>query len=167
MKTFEERFTAYVDGQLADDELAQFEKELSGRPEDRLDADATRKLSRLLREHPTAPLLSNPEFFNLQIEQRIAADQPREQRSGWSWSLPRLIWAGAACLGMAGLMFKTLIPPTPVPMLDGDAPYFAQVVESWPSDPSISASTVYNARDNVTVLWLDGLDYIPASYELK
>ena len=40
--------------------------------------------------------------------------------------------------------------------------YFAQVVEAWPSDPSISATTVYNPQDNVTVLWLEGLDYMPS-----
>ena len=40
-------------------------------------------------------------------------------------------------------------------------------VEAWPADPSISATTVYNPDDNVTVVWLDGLDYIPATYALK
>lgn len=167
MKTFEERFTAYIDGQLTGPALADFERELAQHPDAARDAGAARKLGRLLREHPTAPSLTNPDFFNLQIQQRIAADQPRERRGGWSWSLPRLVWAGAACLLMAGAMFKMLIPTGPQPFLDEAAPYFAQVVESWPSDPSIYASTVYNPRDNVTVLWLDGLDYIPASYKLE
>jgi hypothetical protein len=81
--------------------------------------------------------------------------------------LPRLLVAGAACLLVAGAMFWALIPTGSSLSDEGGSPYFAQVVESWTSEPGVSASTVYNAKDNVTVLWLDGLDYIPASYELK
>ena len=40
--------------------------------------------------------------------------------------------------------------------------YFATVVDARTFENNVSASTVYNSRDNVTVLWLDGLDYLPA-----
>ena len=165
MKPFEEQYTAWVDGRLSGPELAAFEKELAQHPEAAADKNAAQKLGRLLRENATAPKLANADFFNLQIQQRIAADRPREKAAGWFWTLPRLVWAGAVCLLIAGVMFKTMIPTGPTA---GEVdPYFAQVVESWTSEPGVSASTVYNKKDNVTVLWLDGLDYIPASYELK
>jgi anti-sigma factor RsiW len=171
MKTFEERFTAYVDGALQGAELARFEQELATHPEADGEKESALKLRRLLREHSTPQTLTNPDFFNLQIQERIAADQPRERRPqrgvGSFWSLSRLLWAGATCLLLAAVMFKTLIPTGGPALASEVSPYFAQVVESWPSDPSISASTVYSPADNVTVLWLDGLDYLPASYELK
>ncbi len=171
MKPFEEQYTAWIDGKLTGTELAAFEKELEQHPEAVSDRIEAQKLGKLMRGNPTAPKLANADFFNLQIQQRIAADRPHEKTggsgTGWFWSLPRLAGAGAACVLVAGVMFKTLIP-TGSSVSDADtSPYFAQVVESWTSEPGVSANTVYNAKDNVTVLWLDGLDYIPASYQLK
>lgn len=165
MKTFEERFTAWVDGRLAGDELSAFEKELAAHPEAMAERDAALKLRALLREHPTAPPLANADFFNLQLQQRIAAETPRArkpERRAWSfWTLPRLAWAGALSLLIAGALYKALIPAT---VTYDSAPYFAQVVEAWPADPGISATTVYSPEDNVTVLWLEGLDPLPAGY---
>ena len=171
MKPFEEQFTAWVDGKLSGAELAAFEKELEQHPGAMTERADAQKLGSLLRANPTAPKLANADFFNLQIQQRIAADQPREavreKAAGWFWSLPRLLIGGAACLLMAGVMFKTLIPAGVSESEMETSPYFAQVVESWTSEPGVSANTVYNPKDNVTVLWLDGLDYLPASYQLK
>ena len=171
MKPFEEQFTAWVDGRLSGPELAAFEKELELHPEAASERADAQKLGAFLRGNPTAPKLANADFFNLQIQQRIATDQPRERAggkaAGWLWSLPRLLIGGATCLLIAGVMFKTLIPTGPSVNDADTSPYFAQVVESWTSEPGVSASTVYNPKDNVTVLWLDGLDYIPASYQLK
>lgn len=168
MKTFEERFTAWVDGRLAGVELAAFEKELETHPEAATEREAARKLQNLLRDHAAAPALANPDFFNIQLQQRIAAGstQIREgARRTWSfWTLPRMAWAGVLSLLIAGAFFKVMIPPS---VTHETSPYFAQVVESWPGDPSISARTVYSPEDNVTVLWLDGLEPIPADYQLQ
>jgi anti-sigma factor RsiW len=167
MKPFEEQFTAWVDGQLEGAELAQFEQQLSQHPEAAGEKDEALRLREFLRTHPTAPKLSNPDFFNHQLMQRIAAETPREveQKRTSFWSVARLAWAGAFCLAFAFALFKATIP-APAPR-NSDAKYFAQVVEAWPSDPSITATTVYNPEDNVTVVWLDGLEYIPASYALN
>jgi anti-sigma factor RsiW len=165
MKPFEEQFTAWVDDKLSADELAEFEKELAGHPEAAAEKAEALKLGEFLREHPTAPALTSPDFFNHQLLQRIAAETPRPavNRRESFWSLPRLAWAGAFCLLISFGLFKALIPTGHVE----PSKYFAQVVEAWPSDPSISATTVYSPEDNVTVVWLDGLDYIPATYALK
>ena len=165
MKPFEEQFTAWVDDKLSGAELAEFEKELAAHPEAVAEKEGALRLGEFLREHSTAPSLTNPDFFNHQLLQRIAAETPRpaEKQRAPYWSLPRLAWAGAFCLLISLGLFKTLIPSTRVE----PSKYFAQVVETWPSDPSISATTVYSPEDNVTVVWLDGLDYIPATYALK
>ncbi len=165
MKPFEEQFTAWVDDKLNDAELAEFEKELTTHPEAAAEKAEALKLGEFLREHPTTPRLTNPDFFNHQLMQRIAAETPRaaEKKRALFWSVPRLAWAGAFSLLVSFGLFKALIPTGHIE----PSKYFAQVVEAWPSDPSISATTVYSPEDNVTVVWLDGLEYIPATYALK
>jgi anti-sigma factor RsiW len=181
MKPFEEQFTAWVDGKLEGPELAEFEKQLAEHPEAAAEKEEALRLRALLRTHPTAPRLSNPDFFNHQLMRQIEADQPRpveQSKPGASfWAFGRLIWAGAVCLLLAFGAYKLSVSPqgsTPPPQAQntqkasGDQPtYFAQVVEAWPSQDGISATTVYNPDDNVTVVWLDGLDYIPATVALN
>lgn len=167
MKPFEEQFTAWVDGQLTGPELAEFEKQLAEHPEAAAEKADAQHLGEFLRAHPTVPKLTNPDFFNHQLMERIAAEMPRvaEKPRASFCSLPRLAWAGAFCLAVAFGLYKSTIPAGSPS--DNQPKYFAQVVEAWPADPGISATTVYSPEDNVTVLWLDGLDYIPATYALK
>jgi anti-sigma factor RsiW len=169
MKPFEEQFTAWVDGKLTGAELAEFEQQLAEHPEAAAEKDEALKLGRLLREHPTVPKLGNPDFFNHQLMQRIAAETPKpvtvEKKPAFFWSLPRLAWGGAFCMLVALVLFQTTIPGGEKHIDKSN--YFAQVVENWPGNPNVSASTVYSPDDNVTVVWLDGLDYIPATYALK
>ncbi len=165
MKTFEERFTAWIDGQLSGEALAAFEKELAAHPEAQTDRAAARTIGDLLRKHAAAPALSNADFFSLQIERRIEAETAtrskpaKPEREPVASIFPRFAWAGVFFLVVAGISFFLTKPQPPA---SEPSTYFAQVVEAWPSDPSISATTVYNPQDNVTVLWLDGLDYMPS-----
>ncbi len=101
MKTFEERYTAWLDGQLAGAELAAFEQELARRGE-MGDAEADRadcgRLRLLLQAQLRAPELSNQDFFSLQVRQRIDADrQPSRATSPAEGSaLPGLFpWPGS------------------------------------------------------------------------
>lgn len=167
MKPFEEQFTAWVDNKLTGAELEEFEKQLAKHPEAASEKDEALRLGEFLRTHPTAPRLTNPDFFNHQLMQRIAAETPRvaEERRTSFWSVSRLAWSGAFCLALAFALYKSIVT-TPAPQ-EADPTYFAQVVETWPSDPGISATTVYSPEDNVTVVWLDGLDYIPSSLALN
>jgi len=168
MKPFEEQFTAWVDGKLTGAELEEFEKQLAEHPEAMEEKEAAQKLGRLLRQHPTVSRIPNPDFFNHQLMQRIAADMPAkpvEKKRSFVFSIPGLAWAGAFCLLVAFVLFQTTIPGGERHI--DKSTYFAQVVENWPANPNVSASTVYDPTDNVTVVWLDGLDYIPATYALN
>lgn len=167
MKAFEDKLTAWIDGELHGEELAAFEQELAAHPEAEREKAEALKLGDLLRQHPTAPSLTNGDFFNHQLTQRIAAEsrQPRRETSTRSafWPIWRMAGAGAFCVLLTFVLYKAMIQPAAVE----PSPYFAQVVDAWPSDPSISATTVYNEKDNVTVLWLSGLEYLPASTALQ
>lgn len=169
MIPFEERFTAWVDGQLKGTELEAFEKELAGRPEAFAERESILRMGSLLREHPTAPPLGNADFFSHQLIQRIQAEMPQEISSVakplFAWPFRWMALAGGLSLAVAFGLYETVVPP--VSEVPGKSKYFAQVVEAWPSDPSISATTVYASDQDMTVVWLDGLDYVPAAYAQK
>ncbi len=129
MKTFEERYTAWIDGQLAGDALASFEQELARRAEagDAEGAEADKanalQLRALLKEHLQAPALTNDEFFNHQMRERIDAEIDRAARRrestarpawkfpAFAWPFARLVGAGAACLFVAGALYYGMMPP--------------------------------------------------------
>ena len=122
MKTFEERYTAWIDDRLPADEHAAFERELAARPDVealRAERRTTLRLRDLLRENLHAPALSNPDFFNHGIMERIAAEErtaavaPGRRRAAWwqwDWTPARLLAAGAACLLTALVGVRALIP---------------------------------------------------------
>ena len=45
--------------------------------------------------------------------------------------------------------------------------YMAQFYNARTADPAVSATAFHSKKDNVTVLWLDGLDYLPETADLK
>ena len=165
MKTFEERYTAWVDGKLTGAALEAFERELPDFGQATADKRAAEQLRTLLRQYGNAPALGNADFFNHQLRHRIGIESSEAKQRTWRWSIPRLAWAGAACLLVAGALFKALVPAgKPV---EAEPQYFAKIISANPADPTIYATAVYAPEDNVTVIWLDGLDYLPASYTLK
>jgi hypothetical protein len=183
MKTFEERYTAWLEGRLHGPELTAFERELDTRPVPEGAEDGETQsgpLGDLLRRHLQAPRLANAEFFNHQLLARIAAeDRPKTpRRSGFAWPLPHLAWAGACGLLIALALYQMAIQtprshalqmadlvtaPTPA----GEPAYSAEIVKAESTDPDISVTPIHSAQDKVTVLWVDGLDYLPANYTLQ
>ena len=167
MKTseFEERFTAWLDGKLSPDEASAFEQELRTRGFDPAAArSAASVTTALLREHSPTPRLGHAQFFNHLIQRQIEADQKLATAAAGTrswWGIPWFAYAAAACLLIAAVLFKGMIPVGGGTMAD-QSPYFATVVDARSLENNVSASTVYNSRDNVTVLWIDGLDYLPA-----
>ncbi len=124
MKTFEERYTAWIDGGLKGNALGAFEQELARRSaaaEAQADKADAGRLRLLLQEHLQAPSLTNAEFFSLQIRERIDAERAASRRSpsapgaSWTawlaWPVARLAGLGAACLFVAGALYYGMIPP--------------------------------------------------------
>ena len=68
MKTFEEKFTAWLDGLLGGEELRSFENE---HPSIQQEKAEFLKLKSLLKENLRHRELENPEFFNSQIMDQI------------------------------------------------------------------------------------------------
>ena len=164
MKTFEELHCAWMDGQLAPAEAAAFEARLR---EEGLNPEEERKgvlqLRTLLREHGKAPAMENPEFFNHQVLSEIrrgseSATKPARIHGVFGWSLGRMAWAGAGLVAGALLLFRFAVPQ-PVQETTGSA-YLAQILDAKGGE-GISATALHDEKQDVTVLWLDGLEYIP------
>lgn len=173
MKTFEEKYTAWVDGKLAGAELAGFERELQGVSDAQADKLAAHRLGDLLRAHARdAVPLRNADFFNHQLLGRIAAGASRESGGAKPrhaldfWTLPRMAWSGAACLAVAAVLYFAAVPRTGRQVAQNQE-YVAKILNSQTDDPAITATAYHDKEQNVTVLWLDGLDYLPAQHKLK
>ena len=125
MKTFEERYTAWIDGRLEGTSLGAFEQELARRAaaaEAQADKADAGRLRLLLRANLQAPVLTNAEFFSLQIRERIEAERGASRRpqlapeaSSWlAWftgPVTRLVGLGAAALFVAGALYYGMMPP--------------------------------------------------------
>jgi hypothetical protein len=173
MKTFEEKFTAWVDGRLTGPELAAFERELNAHPEALAEKQAALRLGSLLRANIEAPPLRNADFFNLRLLQEIQSDQPdRSDRSDpvlpkpSFWSLPRMAFSGACLLVLSTLLYFAAVPKTFREVRQHEK-YASNILNARSDDPSITATSFHSNEDNVNVLWLDGLNYMPPNHKLK
>src|SRR3984893_9699626 len=103
MKTFEEKWTAWLDDQLSGHELLEFEASLPDKATAQAEKAEAKKLSELLKGELSAHPLKNEEFFSHQLRERIVRESGGQRRerarrsptSGW-WTIPRLLWAGTA-----------------------------------------------------------------------
>jgi hypothetical protein len=163
MKTFEEKFTAWIDGRLAGRELEEFETELAKTENAGREKEGALKLGALLRDHCQAPELGNADFFNHQLMQRIGAETAGRpsRRALIFWTLPKLAWAGAFCMTMVSVIYFVAVPKGPVEYPSGSE-YVAQILDTQTGDPTITATTIHSKDNKLTVLWLDGLDYLPS-----
>ena len=175
MKTFEEKWTAWVDGELSETERIEFEASL----DDRLAAEAEKlqshKLGALLKEQlPPAPM-SNPEFFNHQLLARIESENKKataetspmaEIRESW-WTIRRLLWTGATSLAIFMVCAIFVIREQPEP---DQSQYLTQILNAKVDsmvNPNATVSIFQTKQDRVTVLWVDGLKSLPADYAAK
>src|SRR5207237_9822587 len=82
MKTFEEKWTAWLDGQLSGKELAEFEASLPDKAAAEAEKRDVKKLGVLLKRELGAGVLRNEEFFSHQLRERVARERvepPRKQ----------------------------------------------------------------------------------------
>ncbi len=96
MRTFEEKWTAWLDGELTGKELVEFEASLPDRTSAEAEKRDALKLGSFLREQLQNRPMANEKFFSHQLRETIARDA-RDQKPGavanvrspW-WSIGRL-----------------------------------------------------------------------------
>lgn len=173
MKTFEEKWTAWLDGELSGKELAEFESSLPDRAEAEAEKRDAHKLGTLLKQQLVARPMGNEDFFNHQLRNRLAADaSDGEKRRADSpvrapWPISRLLWVGASSLALFVVCtFFVMREKEPA----DQSQYLTQILNAR-VDPAVSPNatvSIFQAKeDKVTVLWVDGLQSLPAEYATK
>src|SRR6266545_4696408 len=171
MKTFEEKWTAWLDGGLSDRELAEFEASLPDKPAAEAEKAEAKKLGALLKRELGAQALLNEEFFNHQIRERITRESGESRKRGvevsTSWTIRRLLWTGAASLAdflvMAIFVMRDKNPAE-------QSQYLTQILNARVDpvvSPNATISMFETKEDRVTVLWTEGLQSLPADYAAK
>jgi anti-sigma factor RsiW len=160
MKTFEERYTAYLDGLLSESEAAIFEQEQPALAAQKAEWS---KLRRVLREHLIAVELTNTDFFNSQLLQQITKTPSRGRSlvAGW-FGVPWLAWGGLGAVTAGAALFVTLIPHGD--LSDPGSGYVAEVLKTTTIDPNVSATV--ESRKGITIIKLEGLEKVPADEDL-
>jgi hypothetical protein len=162
MKTFEERFTAWLDGALDGEELKSFEREHGSLSQEKCDF---LKLQSLLRNSEHRPRLANPDFFNLEIMAEIGRKRVVEKspRGGLWLGLSRLTWGGLAVLSAGFALFFAFIPRNDYS--DPRAKYVDEVLKTKTADPKIKATV--DSQKDTTVIKLEGMGKSPPQRDLR
>ena len=171
MKTFEEKWTAWLDGQLSGRELSEFEAALPDKAAAEAEKADAGKLGALLKRELGASALTNEEFFSHQLRERIRESSvpsvKREARRSTWWTIPRLLWTGTASLAVF-LIFTVFVIRDKNPAEESQ--YLTQILNAR-VDPVVSPNatvSMFEAKqDRVTVLWTEGLQSLPADYAAK
>jgi anti-sigma factor RsiW len=174
MKTFEEKWTAWLDDQLSGSELSEFEASLPDRAAAQAEKAEAKKLGELLKRELSARPLTNEEFFSHQLHERIVQESDEQLRerarrsptSHW-WTIPRLLWAGTASLAVF-LVCTVLVVRQERPAEESQ--YLTQILNAR-VDPVVSPNATVSIfevkQDRATVLWTEGLQSLPADYAAK
>ena len=174
MKTFEEKWTAWLDDQLSGHELTQFEASLRDKAAAQAEKAEAKKLGQLLKRELSAHPLKNEDFFSHQLHERIVQEsgelRPESGRrspiSHW-WTIPRLLWTGTASLAVF-LICTVLVMRQERPAEESQ--YLTQILNAR-VDPVVSPNATVSIfevkQDHATVLWTEGLQSLPADYAAK
>ena len=168
MKTFEEKFTAWIDGELTGQELVEFEASLPDKAAAELEKQEAHKLGAFLKKELPAPAMTNEEFFHHQLREQIERDSAQElrptgARETW-WSIGRLVWTGAASIAVFIVCtFFIMRDDNP----GGQSPLLTQVLGARVDtnvNPNADISIFETKEYRVTVLWVNGLETLPSEY---
>jgi hypothetical protein len=170
MKTFEEKWTAWLDDQLTGKELADFEASLPDKAAAAAEKSDARKLGAFLKQELGAQTLNNEEFFSNQLRERIARESAQQDRpdgrSIW-WTIPRLVWTGAASLAL--FLICALVVMREKNPAEQSA-YLTQILNMRVDavvSPNATISVFEAKEDRVTVIWTEGLQSLPSDYAAK
>jgi len=168
MKTFEEKWTAWLDGQLTGKELEDFEASLPDKAAAEAERNDATKLGTLLKQELGAQPFSNEEFFSNQLRERIARETPERHgaRSTW-WTVPRLAWTGAVSVALFMICAVVVMQDkNPAPQSD----YLTQILNMRVDNsvsPNATISVFETKEDRVTVIWTEGLQTLPSDFAAK
>jgi anti-sigma factor RsiW len=152
----------WLDGEMSPTERERFAARLEADPGLKAEAEAMRQLGATLRAHlPTEMPVPHSDFFNSQIQVRLAQEDEAERRlsarpAGWlAWfRLPGFataITAAAAVVIAAVIIWKQ----------DGEPQGESVVLSTYTPNPGVQARAFHSNEAQATVLMLEGLEAMP------
>jgi hypothetical protein len=173
MKTFEEKWTAWLDGELSGAELTEFEASLPDGAAAEAEKRDAHKLGAFLKAQLQGKAMGNEEFFHHQLRLRIAgearlASAPEKSAAKPAlWPIGRLVWVGATSLAIFCVCaFFVLREKNPT----DQSQYLTQILNARVDPalgPNATISMFESKEDKVTVLWVEGLQSLPSEYAAK
>jgi hypothetical protein len=169
MKTFEEKWTAWIDGELIGAELVEFEASLPDKAAAEIEKRDAQQLGAFLKEHLPCRAMGNEEFFHHQLRERMAEDAggsaPQNAGGGrvW-WPIGRLVWVGATALAIFSVCTFFVMREKPAPE---QSQYLSEILTARVDpavNPNATISMFRSKEDKVTVLWVEGLQSLPSEY---
>ncbi len=153
MKNFESTFNRWLDGSLDEKTRREFEATLD---EETLRTAKNWPATRTLLKDATRQIsLPHPDFLNEQIRRAIASPGTSEPSPVFLFPLRRLLWAGAACVGISIILSLLFFP------VDFHSNSSTMVVFAETSAPGLSASVLQPGDTRGVVIWTDGMPFIP------
>ena len=163
----EELITRWIDGELEDADVRELLEKYPELRKEKARADEMREM--LQKELETGEKIPYPDFFNHQIRRRIEEEktavstskdyEEMSEKQLFPWfTLSRNV-AALALLVLVGIFIAVA--------------YFdvrdhgTKIVSTYTPSPGVEATAFYSDQANASVLMLDGLKELPASYEIK
>lgn len=158
----------WLDGEMNDAERAAFETRLNADSQLKAEAESMQKLGERLRSSlPKDRPMPHADFFNSQIQVRIAQMELDEERSSArassaSWTeWFRLPWLAAAAAVVVAMLAIVSRPDSRVAASD-----VTQVLSTYAPNPDVVVRGYEDADAHATVLMLDGLPDLPPDQKI-
>jgi anti-sigma-K factor RskA len=155
----------WMDGEMRAAERAAFEKRLATDPALQAELESAQAFSAMLKkELPAEMPVPHPDFFNSQIQVRLAQIEAEERRPVAAPASPWLGWlrmpwlVGAAAAVVALLLVKN--------GLQSDSESNTLVMSTYAPNPKVMVSAFHSDAAEATVLMLDGLEELPADRKI-
>lgn len=152
----------WLDGEMPAEERTAYEQTLASDPGLCAEVDSARHLSQLLKQElPVEMEIPHADFFNSQIQVRLAQMDQAERRttptakSGWLEWLRTPWLMGAAAAVVAILMLRTDGPKA-------SSQSDTLVMSTYAPNPGVVVNAFHSAEAEATVLMLEGLEELPA-----
>jgi len=162
MKRFESLYNEWIDGTLDPEREKELMTQLENAPKAEQEKVSYQKLRDELRAAATETKLEHPDFINAQVLEEIRRDQKRKR--------PPRRMGGFALAGGFLTAFAIVLTAILLPQVQDPIPHdqlVTRVIEQKTGSPEVFASTFRAPDGHGVVIWLEGIDYIPAEQEIR
>lgn len=172
MKDFETQYVRWQDGLLDPALEPEFLRELKRRGMSEADGASWGPISGMLAEHAAACPLENADFFSHSVMEKVVALAEPDKgggthEGGWFATflgMPgRLAWAGGLMVALVAALYFAI----PEVRTGGPRDDLAtRILSAQADEPGLSVAA-FEANDGAAVVWIEGLDYLPADHVVR